>query len=79
MLTIRSFIHFGNTISSRQCRCTARRLYGSYGSVDGFQQAQTESGENRLYEVRDTPAPASAVHRSTDVRQRDNPAIQYSA
>ena len=40
--------------------CAARRMHGSYGSVDGFQQAQTESGENRLYEVRDTPASASA-------------------
>ena len=40
---------------------------------------QTESGENRLYEVRDTSTPASAEQRSTDVQRCDDPAIQYGA
>ena len=53
-------LHLSNTTSYRQRCCTARRLHGSYGSMDGFQQAQNESGENRLYEVRNTPASASA-------------------
>jgi len=33
-------LHFGNTTSCRQRCCAARRLHGSYGSVDGFQQTE---------------------------------------
>jgi len=49
-----------NRILLKNLESRLKMKHGSYGSVDGFQQAQTESGENRLYEVCDTPAPASA-------------------